>query len=259
MHENKLFLLGICAHRTDTIKGAGGTFAKYTRAGHKARSVALLGRKADAEQLRKAYAVLGTEYESLGFEHKELSGGGDDWEKVMKIVAVIRKYKPDVIFTHDPTDEGYGAFNHGTVGRLVTTACAYSDTVGPTKKDMLPDLPPHRVKLLLYYLSNMWTTAHLQRKPDLFLDISDTMKLKGDAWQIAQAGHEGHVVPLLKENRNAAFRMYGVVSGCYFAEAFTLPYDRLGRIALDKIPGEWLTSYRTHGEDHEELSLPEDF
>ncbi len=258
MDENKLFILGICAHTTDTIKGAGGTVAKYTREGHKARSVTLLGGKRDIERLRKAHDVLGIEFEALGFEHRELSGGGDDWEKIIKLVALIRKYKPDIILTHDPSDEGYGAFNHGIVGRLVTTACAYAYGHG-SSKDIAPDLAPHRVKLLLYYISNMWTTAHINRKPDLFIDISDTIRLKDEAWRIAHSGQEGHVSPLLKENRFAAFRMYGVVSGCYYAEAFTLPYDRLGKIAMDKIPAEWLTSYRLPGDDHESLSLPEDF
>ena len=40
MANNQLSILGICAHRTDTIKGAGGTLVKYTRDGHKVRSIA---------------------------------------------------------------------------------------------------------------------------------------------------------------------------------------------------------------------------
>jgi LmbE family N-acetylglucosaminyl deacetylase len=258
MANDKLSILGICAHRTDTIKGAGGTLAKYTRDGHKVRSVVASRVGGKLENLRKAYEVLGIEVESLEFDQRVLSGLADRWEEMVKIVAVIRKYKPDIIFTHDPADQGYGAFNHGTVGRLVTTACAYSGSHS-TREDTVGNLPPHRVKLLLYYLSNMWTTAHVTRKPDLFIDISETIKLKDQAWRIAQSDNEDHVYPLLRENRFAAFRLWGVVSGCYFAEAFTLPYDRLGKIALNKVPEEWLTSYRSPDHDHESLSLPEDF
>jgi LmbE family N-acetylglucosaminyl deacetylase len=231
---------------------------KYTRDGHKVRSIVASRVGNQLESLRKAYAVLGIEVESLELDQRTLSGLSDRWEQMVKIVAVIRKYKPDVIFTHDPADEGYGALSHGTVGRLVTTACAYSASHS-TRENTVADLPPHRVKLLLYYLSNMWTPTHLTRKPDLFIDISDTVKLKDEAWRLAQAGHEDHVYPILRENRFAAFRMYGVVSGCYFAEAFTHPYDRLGKIALNKIPEEWLTSYRSPDYDHESLSLPDDF
>jgi len=258
MDENKLLLLSVCAHSADTIKAAGGTLAKYTQEGHRAKNITFFGKRRVTEPLRKAYDLLGIEYEMWKGEHKELHQGGT-WEKIVKLVAMIREYKPDIIFTHDPTDEAYGSFDHGVVGRLVTTACAYASGHGDDEGNMLPGSAPHRVKLMLYYISDMWTPSHISRKPDLFIDISNTIKLKDEAWRISHSGQKGHVTSLLKENRHVASRMYGVVSGCHFAEAFTLPYDRLGRIAMDKIPGEWLTSYRLPGEDHENLSLPEDF
>ena len=85
MADNQLSILGICAHRTDTIKGADGTLVKYTRDGHKVRSVVASRVGNQLESLRKAYAVLSVEVESLELHQRTLSGLSDRWEQMVRL------------------------------------------------------------------------------------------------------------------------------------------------------------------------------
>ncbi len=269
MRKKRLHLVAFVAHAIDEVKCAGGTFAKYVQRGHRATAV-IFSRptsrgelpdslsehevvEANVSQARKAAKVLGSDVEFLNYRYEDLSVGKDRQEMVFRTAEVIRRLKPDAIFTHLLTDTSYGMMHHRVVGEVVTTASFYAG-----QKGFVSDHPPYRTKLLLYFLSNMWTPEHLSRRPDLFIDISDTAKVKFQGLQQYSA-HVGSPPPsILKEHRMVASRMYGVVSGCYFAEAFFLPFDRFGRIALDEIPLEWMALGRKD-EHHEELSLPEDY
>ena len=72
MADNQLSILGICAHRTDTIKGAGGTLVKYTRDGHKVRSIA-------SPEGQKGYDQIGR-----GSPYVE---GSEKWTLIRKVGA----------------------------------------------------------------------------------------------------------------------------------------------------------------------------
>jgi len=269
MGQEKLHLVAFVAHPIDEVKCVGGTFAKYVQRGHKATAVVFSRPTSRGElpsslsedevvetnlvQARKAAKVLGSEVEFLNYRYEDLSIGKDRLKMVYRTAEVIRRLKPNVIFTHLPTDTSYGMMHHQVVGEVITTACFYAG-----QKSFVSENPPHKIKLLLYFLSNMWTPEHFSRRPDLFIDISETAKLKYQSLQQYSA-HVGSPPPsILKEHRMVASRMYGVVSGCLFAEAFFLPFDRFGRIALDEIPKDWIVFGRKD-EHHEALSLPEDY
>jgi len=269
MTQKKLHLVAFVAHPIDEVKGIGGTFAKYILKGHKATTVIFskpvsrgelnssLSEEevvhANLAQAKKAAKILGSGIEFLNYDYEDLSIGKDRLEKIYRTTKIIRRLKPDVIFTHLLTDTSYGMMHHGLVGEVVTTACYYAG-----QKRFLTDSPPHKVKLLLYFLSNMWTPEHFSRRPDLFIDISDTAKTKHRAFQQYTA-HVGSIPPsILREHRMVPSRMYGVVSGCYYAEAFFLPFDRFGKIAFEQIPRDWIVLNK-QDEHHEELSLPEGY
>jgi len=269
MGEKNLHLVAFVAHPIDEIKCVGGTFVKYIQRGHKAITVVFsrpISRgelpssyseaevvKANMTQARKAAKVLGSSIEFLNYRYEDLSIGRKRREMVHRTVEVIRRLKPDIVFTHLLTDTSYGMMHHQIVGEVVTTACYYSG-----QRSFVTKNSPHKVKLLLYFLSNMWTPEHFSRRPDLFINISDTAKKKYQALKQYSAHVGSSPSSILRENRMVPSRMYGVVSGCFFAEAFFLPFDRFGKIAFDEIPSDWIVLHR-QGEHHEELSLPEDY
>lgn len=269
MAEEKLHLVAFVAHPIDEVKCVGGTFAKYVRRKHKATTVIFTRPtsrgelsnslseqevvEANLAQAGEAAKILGSGTECFHYNYEDLSVGKDRLEMVYRTAEAIRRLKPDVVFTHLLTDTSYGMMHHRVVGEVVTTACYYAG-----QKHSPPETPPHKVKLLLYFLANMWTPEHFSRRPDLFVDISATAKAKHLALQHYTA-HVGSPPPsILREHRMVPSRMYGVVSGCLFAEAFFLPFDRFSRIAFDEIPREWIVHTRKD-EHHEELSLPEDY
>jgi len=269
MSEEKLHLAALVAHPIDEVKGVGGTFAKYIRRGHKATAV-IFSRptsrgelapsltegevvEANLAQAREAAKVLGAGIEFLNYDNQDLSVRKDPLEMVHRTAELIRRLKPDVVFTHLLTDTSYGMMHHKVVGEIATMACYYAG-----HKQLVTESPAHKVKLLFYFLSNLWTPEHFSRRPDLFIDISDTAEIKHGAFQQYTA-HVGSPPPsILREHRMVPYRMYGVLSGCFFAEAFFLPFDRYGRMALNEIPKDWVALTREE-EKHEELSLPEDY
>jgi LmbE family N-acetylglucosaminyl deacetylase len=269
MAQNNLHLVAFVAHAIDEMKCVGGTFAKYVRKGHQATAVVFSRPTSRGElpdsfsieevveanlvQAKKAAKVLGSNIEFFNYRYEDLSVGKDRQEMVIRTADAIRRLKPDVIFTHLLEDTSYGMMHHRVVGEVVTTACYYAG-----QSSLKTDNPPHKINLLLYFVSNMWTPRHFSHSPDLFIDISETAQLKHQGL-MQYSSHVGSPPPsLLKEHRMVPSRMYGLASGCYFAEAFFLPFDRFGRIALDEIPREWMV-LRRKDDHHEELSLPEDY
>jgi len=249
MTEDKLNLTVVAAHAIDEAKCIGGTFAKYSAMGHGVHTVIVT--KLDDEMkecVRKASAVLGGDTTFLQITHEDLQGGMKDLEIIKKIADVLRETKADIVFSHIPDDPSYGSYAHANVGRLTEAASSQARRGG-------------QVKLLLQFISNMWTPEHLGRKPDLFIDISDTVKTKWEAMKQYTRWVREPEPRMLCENRMAASRMYGVVSGCLYAEAFFRPFDRhpYGRIALDAIPHEWLTRRGDDWLGPEELTLPKEF
>jgi hypothetical protein len=103
--------------------------------------------------------------------------------------------------------------------------------------------------------------------PDLFIDISDTVKEKYKA--LSQFSHftaeqtpGGRMPSLLREHRLAPSRLAGIVSGCMYAEAYKFPFDRLTKLAFDEIPQNYLTGIYTiwsKGLENTSMDLPEDF
>jgi len=265
--DAKLNIVGFVAHPIDEVKCLGGTFAKYVQRGHKATTVVFAKPTSRGElplayseqevvehnilQAREAAKVLGADIDFLGYNNVDLSLGKNRIEMVKRTAQYIQRLKPDVVFTHTLDDTSYGMMHHKIVGEVVTTACYYAG-----QKSFESQYPPHRIKLLLYFVANMWTNEHFSRRPDLFIDISDTAKVKSMA-MMQYKSHVGDPPPdILKEHRMVPSRMYGVTSGCLFAEAFFLPFDRFGKLAFDEIPKDWVVTTRKDSH-HEELSLPE--
>lgn len=259
--NEKLHIVSIAHTGLDLIKSTAGTVAKYTREGHQAADINVIKftEKSILEpdgmleakkfpdintpeevneifykQASEASSIIGANYRSLDFTHEQLSTMENNWDAIRLITNILRELKADIVFTHFPEDTSYGSFYHAAVGKVVTAACYYS-----ARREMVTEYPPHRIRCLLYFLSNSWTPAWQKFDADLFIDITDTIKIKHRALQ--KFTHAGVPTPsILREYRFVQNRMNGVISGCQFAEAFKLPYSRWMKLAFKRIPEEWL-------------------
>lgn len=127
-----------------------------------------------------------------------------------KIVRQIRRYRPDIVITHDPFRPYALHPDHRAVG--ITTV----DAVYPTARDPLyfPEhlsegLEPHKV-------AELWLFG--AEYPDLYIDISDTIDAKIDALR-AHVSQVGEAKELEQRIRERAAEV-GTSQGIPYAEAF---------------------------------------
>jgi LmbE family N-acetylglucosaminyl deacetylase len=162
----ELRLMCILAHPDDESLGTGGILARYaaegvatflvtaTRGerGWQSNTAAYpgpraLGQMREAE-LRAAAQVLGLrEVVFLDYQDGELDRANPA-EAIGQLVAHVRRVRPDVVVTFDPTGY-YGHPDHIAISQFTTAALVASadpSYVGPSA------LPPHRVAKL-YYLA----------------------------------------------------------------------------------------------------------
>jgi LmbE family N-acetylglucosaminyl deacetylase len=182
-------ILGVGAHPDDLDFGAAGTFAKWVKEGHHCyHLICTDGRKGTSDtqmtednlvrlrrkEQKKVAEILGLkDVYFLTHHDTELM---PDLTLKKEIVRFIRKLKPDIIVTLDPSfiysrDSGY--INH-TDHRAAGLATL--DAVFPLARDRLTfselereGLEPHKVKTV--YLTSF-------ENPNEILDITDTIDVK---------------------------------------------------------------------------------
>ncbi len=154
-----LRVMGIYAHPDDEAFSLAGSFARVTNAGHMAALLCATrgerGEIADPalatpetlgavreQELRQACAEVGVDDVSfLGYSDGELAQA-DEAEAVGRIVAHLRRFKPDVVVTFT-ANGGYGHLDHMAIHRLTNRAVlAAAEASG--------DAAPHRVRKLYY-------------------------------------------------------------------------------------------------------------
>ncbi len=143
-------ILGIFAHPDDEVFAAGGLFAQYgSRGVHTVLLCATRGEAGEISdpalatrenladvrtaELEQAVAALGIdELYFLGFRDSGMVGTpenedarslhqADPTEAARRLVTLMRRVKPDIVITHDPTG-GYGHPDHIAVYKYVTAA-----------------------------------------------------------------------------------------------------------------------------------------
>lgn len=135
-----------------------------------------------------------------------------------QIVIQIRRHRPEIVFTMDPSFFYYkklGFVNHSdhrAIGEATLDACY------PLARDLLsfPDhfkegLIPHKVKELLLYSLD-------PENANFFIDVTDTFEMKLRALSL----HKSQVPDLQKiEGRiRSRAEAAGRLAGCHYAEAF---------------------------------------
>jgi N-acetylglucosamine malate deacetylase 1 len=172
----KVDILAIGVHPDDIELSASGTILKHIDMGY---AVALcdlthgeLGTRGSGplrlEEAEKARQVLGAAYrENLGMADGFFNYSEDN---IRKIIAVIRKYKPEIVLTNAVSDRHP---DHGRASKLVSDACFYAGLIKVSSQDELGnEQSAWRPKVVYHYIQDR------NLKADLVVDISTYMDKK---------------------------------------------------------------------------------
>jgi len=164
----------IAAHSDDQVLGAGGSIAKWILEGKKVIVIIMSYGESTHPWLKKKVAARMRVSESieagkiLGIE-KTIFLGLDEGKfkeqfpkKQKELIEIIKKEKPIKIITH-ATDDPHP--DHRAISKLVVEMCEKIKYKGDI------------------YAFNIWTFVNVAKSelPKLFIDISDTFKLKNKA------------------------------------------------------------------------------
>lgn len=220
-------ILAVVAHPDDEVLGCGGTLAAWSRTGaqthvlclgdgetsrYKDRTApeALERITARHEVARKAADILGlSSIRFLDLPDNRLDGV-ELLDVVWSIEALIREIVPDTVYTHHGGDLN---LDHRIAHQAVTTACR-----------PLPGFPVRRIYAFETPSSTDWATeAHGPAfRPNLFVDISDTLKCKIDSLAAYDKEMAAFPHPRSLEGVRVMARQRGACVGLPAAEAFML-------------------------------------
>jgi N-acetylglucosamine malate deacetylase 1 len=177
--DGKLRIIVFGAHPDDAQYKAGGTAAKWAKAGHHVKLVSVtngdighwqqaggpLAQRRLAE-VKKVDAILGATTEVLDIHDGELM---PTLENRMKIIRLIREWRADVVIAHRPWD--YHP-DHRYVGVLVQDA-AFMVTV----PFVCSDVPPLKQNPLFLYSSDGFQKPY-PFKADIAVSVDDVFEQK---------------------------------------------------------------------------------
>ncbi|MDX1639528.1 MAG: bacillithiol biosynthesis deacetylase BshB1, partial [Balneolaceae bacterium] len=226
--DQKLDVLALAAHPDDTELCCGGTLGKLIRQDKKVGVVDLTRgematRGTPQDRLREsqnAADILGLSVrENLGLPDTRLQNTP---ENRLKIIRIIRKYRPHVCFVGAPVDRHP---DHGNATALQLDAIFYSGlTKIETKDDHGNNQQRWRPSHILHYMQDR------PFEPDLVFDISDTFELKKQAilafetqFHVTDPGDEPESYISSKrffKNIEGRARHYGHLIGAEFGEPF---------------------------------------
>jgi bacillithiol biosynthesis deacetylase BshB1 len=171
----KLDILAFGVHPDDVELGCSGTILVSIAEGKKAGIVDLtrgeLGTRGTAET-RKAEAAKAAEILRVNVrENLEMADGffQNDEQHQRKVIAVIRKYRPEIIICNAPEDRHP---DHGRSAKLVSDAAFLSGLRKIVIEHNGTSLEPWRPKYVFHYLQDRFL------QPDFVVDISDHMDKK---------------------------------------------------------------------------------
>ncbi|KAI9002060.1 LmbE family protein [Hyaloraphidium curvatum] len=178
-----LRIMVIGAHPDDCEYFSAGTASIYTSLGHRVRFVSLTNgdaghpslsgkplaerRKAEAEASAR---VLGVERVTVLDNHDgELV---DTLDLRRTVIALIREFAPDAVFTHRPWD--YHP-DHRATGRVVGDAMQQLAI-----RAIVPDVPPLARQPVLIYMFDMFRKPY-PFQPEVVVDVTPALQKKVDA------------------------------------------------------------------------------
>ena len=218
-------ILVFAAHPDDELLGLGATIRRLSNEGAIARAVIMAEgissrseKRSDAdrkeleelqEDSRKAASIIG--YKSIDFcGLPDNRMDGMELLDVIKIVcSYVDKYDPDTIFTHHHGDLN---IDHRITCEAVLTACR------PTGNNRV-----QRIYSIETPSSTEWNFNYAEPfRPNVFFDVSDTMKAKIDGMACYRTESTEYPHPRSAEALRSLGRQRGTASGFKMAEAFVL-------------------------------------
>lgn len=205
------------AHPDDEVVGMGGTIAKLARTGNDIFVVIFTrGEEGYADKkLKETVSELRQrEIERvrviLGIKKYELMGRPDmglvnDKDTFRETIRMIRKYKPDAVFTHHKVDRHR---DHMAASMLVTEA--FWQAGQPVSMDLGNSW---RSRVLYYY-----EEAYPFKVPSHIVDITETFDTKVDAMRTYTS--QLPVVPFILNGIEGQAISRGAIIGVKFGEAF---------------------------------------
>ncbi len=225
----KLDILAIGVHPDDVELCCAGALVKEVEAGKKVGIVDLtqgeLGTRGTVETRYNEAANAAQIMGMLVRENLKMRDGffKNDEEHQLKLIKVLRKYKPDIVFGNVLQDRHP---DHGRAGHLIKDACFLS---GLAKIETFNDDGTGQEKWRpRYFFQYMQDWYH---EPDLLIDISGVIDIKMKAieayttqFHTDQSETGGPVTyistPEFKESILARMRMFGKRIGVKYAEGF---------------------------------------
>jgi LmbE family N-acetylglucosaminyl deacetylase len=175
----KIKALFLGAHPDDCEAGGAGLAAKLVRAGHEVKFCSLTDGRSGAyknwgeaakklrwEDMQKVATFLGCEAEMLDNQDGRLQPTIEAREE---LIRVIRRYNPDLLFTHRSGD--YHPDHHYT--NVLTIDAAYMVKV----PGICPDVKPMRNMPLILFYQDRFTKPY-PLDPTIVIDISDVWEIK---------------------------------------------------------------------------------
>ncbi|MBY0122610.1 bacillithiol biosynthesis deacetylase BshB1 [Bacillus sp. S/N-304-OC-R1] len=221
MTEIKLDILAFGAHADDVEIGMGASIAKFVHMGKKIGICDLTNAELSSNgtvetrkiEAKKAAEILGVNIrETLSLPDRGLYPNP---EYIKKIVAIIRKYRPSLVFAPYFQDRHP---DHGHCARLVEEAVF---SAGIRKFSVEEDVEPHRVKSLYFYMINGF------HEPDFVVDVSQYMDKKIESLQAYSSqfmkNESTFSTPLVNgyiETIEARERLFGKEVEVEYAEGF---------------------------------------
>lgn len=224
--QHQLKILVIVAHPDDEVLGCGGTIARLAKDGHEVYIAVLgegitsrYGRPEKAE--RKVVEELHARSHDVGryLSAKEvflfsLPDNRFDTVPLLDIVKVVEnlvnKLQPAVIYTHAGGDLN---IDHQIVHRAVLTATR-----------PLANYPVKELYTFEVPSSTEWAFRQFELafRPDVFVDITETLEIKVQALQLYESEVRPFPHPRSPEALRAIARRWGSMVGLEAAEAFQL-------------------------------------
>ena len=226
----KLDILAFAAHPDDVELAASGTVLAHLALGKKVGVIDLtrgeLGTRGSAE-LRDKEAAKSSEI--LGLTVRENLGLRDgffvkDEATLLKVIAVIRKYQPDIILANSEFDRH---IDHGRAAELIHDACFLSGLKKITTHHNGEEQLPWRPNAVYHYIQDYYT------EPDVVFDITNFYEQK---LQAIQAFSSQFYTPSSTSNEpetpistpefwaflEARARQFGRIINVRFGEGFTV-------------------------------------
>lgn len=213
-------VLAFGAHPDDLEMSIGGTIARFTKSGRKVLMVSLTRGEASTygtvetreKEAAEAARILGADHLLLDFPDTRVE---NTYERRLVVARLIRAHRPTLVLAPYHTNPGTHRDGRANTDHMATGALARDAIKLARFRRVLPDLPPHEVHRILYYI------PPLGMVPALVVDVSDEEEtlmraIQAYATQMAIQRRANSILEVLVAIR----RWNGVLIGKRLGEVF---------------------------------------